>query len=227
MKYIYREGVEGIKKSGRAKWVILPLLLLLGGGYILLLAVAPVLPDPAEGQVAKDVTSKKPEIKDDRLYIPSINVAVTIVGGDSPAALEQGAWHRKPENGDPVKGGNFVLSAHRFTLGWTPRQTQINSPFYHIDKIQLKDQMYVDFQGKRYAYEVSKLYKVDKKASEIEHASVEPKMTLYSCDLRGENAGRVVVEAKPMGIVEWDEQGAATITPMNSAKKVAGASIVR
>jgi sortase A len=203
--------------------------LLLAGVYTLILAFAPAIStpfDPPEDQVAQEVT-RKPEIKENKLYIPSINVGIAIIGGESPDALEHGAWHRKPENGDPVKGGNFVLSAHRFSLGMTPGATRVKSPFYHIDKIKAKDQIYVDYEGKRYAYEVTKLYKVDKTAVEIEQTSQEPKLTLYSCDLRGENAGREVVEAKPVGIVEWDEKGTANIVALDDEEKVAGASIVR
>lgn len=234
MRYIYREGIEGVKKRGRKWRVIVPLGVLLTGIYLLVLTLAPAVQTPLDepvDKVAKEVTSKKPDIQGNKLYIPSINVAIDIVSGAGPEALERGAWHRKPENGDPSKGGNFVLSAHRFSLGVTPGETRQKSPFYHIDKIKQDDQIYVDFEGKRYAYVVSKIYNVDKKAGEIERRSEEAKMTLYSCDLRGENAGRVVVEAKPIGIVEWDEAGAASITSLEQVREneqsVAGVSIVR
>jgi sortase (surface protein transpeptidase) len=55
----------------------------------------------------------------------------------------------------------------------------------------------------RYAYKVSKKYSVSRTASEIEARSREPKMTLYSCDLRGEKAGRYVIEATPVGTIVW------------------------
>lgn len=207
MKYDYRRGVEVAKKRSKM-WVVLPIFGLLGGAYILLNALSPSLStpfDPPADQVAKKLTEHKPLLNEKRLYIPQINVDVAIVTGDTDAALELGAWHRKPENGDPINGGNFVLSAHRFNLGLLPSQTRAKSPFYHIDQLKEGDQIYVDYEGTRYAYVVSKTYKVDRTAIEIEQRSDDAKMTIYSCDLRGEKAGREVVEAKPIGTVAWND----------------------
>lgn len=145
-----------------------------------------------------DVTASladKPGARGDRLFIPQIGVDVPI--GEDEGSLNKGAWHRLPENGDPEKGGNFVLSAHRFVIGWTPQQTRNNSPFYHLDRLKPGDLLYVDYKAKRYAYRVDHLYPVPKTATEIEGPSDTAKLTLYSCDLRGESAGRLVVEALP------------------------------
>lgn len=207
MKYNYQTGIEGNKKRSKA-WVALPVLGLFAGGYLLLNSFAPAITMPFDGQtdvVAKRLTNQQPILDENRLYIPQINVDVEVVMGDSDAALELGAWHRKPENGNPVMGGNFVLSAHRFNLGMTPTQTRAKSPFYHIDKLKEGDQLYVDYEGTRYAYSVTKTYSVERTASEIEQRSEENKLTIYSCDLRGEKAGREVVEAKPIGTVAWTD----------------------
>lgn len=131
------------------------------------------------------------------MYIPAISVDVAINEGTA-AVLQKGAWHRKPENGNPERGGNFILSAHRFELGFTPQHTRAKSPFYHIDKLQAGDKIFVDYNQKRYVYEVTRKYKVDRNAVQIEAPSAEPKMTIYSCDLRGEAAGREVIEARPL-----------------------------
>jgi len=114
---------------------------------------------------------------------------------------------RVPENGDPLSGGNFVLAAHRFHLGYTPQQTRAQSPFYHIDALDNGDQVYVDYNGVRYAYEVTKRYSVAETDVQIEAPSREAKLTLYSCDLRGPAAGREVVEAKPVGTIAWVNGG--------------------
>ena len=60
-----------------------------------------------------------------RLIVPKIGVDVAIVVGANEEVLKQGAWHRKPENGSPITGGNFVLSAHRFLLGLTPDRKSV------------------------------------------------------------------------------------------------------
>lgn len=187
------------RKAIRLVGLIVPVVSLVCGLYLLLNASAPLLPAVAflesADETANELESTQPQIGENRLYIPKINVDVEIVSGDDWQVLERGAWHRHPENGNPSGGGNFVLSAHRFTLGWTPQQTRLESPFYNIDKLEGGDKIYVDWDGKRYEYEVARRYSVARTATEIENRTTEAKMTLYSCDLKGEMAGREVIEA--------------------------------
>lgn len=171
----------------------------MAGVYLLVTALAPAIAPPPSVDLVSESTQPQ-DMSEDRLYIPKIGVDVLITPGDSEAALEKGAWHRKSENGNPVKGGNFVLSAHRFQMGWTPGQTQDKSPFYHIDSLQIGDEIFVDYGHRRYAYKVTNKYAVDRYAVYIEAPSDEPKMTLYSCTLEGEAAGRDVIEARPVAI---------------------------
>ena len=184
--------------KARKFWLILSCLALVGGIYILLVALAPVYIPSTQPQAIEQKLEKTPEIKENRLYIPAIGVDVAIAEGDTEAVLEKGAWHRRPENGNPEKGGNFVLSAHRFQMGITPQHTNEKSPFYHIDKLKEGDDIHVDYNGKRFSYKITRKYQVDRYAITIENPSAEAKMTLYSCDLRGEQAGREVIEAKPI-----------------------------
>ena len=206
MRYHFSKGVQKDKKAPKKLLTFLALGSVISGAYLLVVTLAPMLQTaPVVGDINPEATKEKllaaqPGQFGDRLYIPQINIDVAIVTGDEKA-LEQGAWHRKPDNGDPQKGGNFVLSAHRFLLGWTPEETRAKSPFYHIDKLAEGDQFFVDFQGKRYAYQVEKKYQVERTATEIESQSADAKLTLYSCDIRGEKAGREVIEAKPIGTV--------------------------
>jgi len=207
MRYEYRTGVTKTK-SGSKIWLALPVFGLLVGGYILITALAPqitVFSEPVD-TTAKRLVAEKPNISQNRLYIPKINVDVEIVdiNGDEKTALEKGAIHRAPNNGNPSEGGNFVLAAHRFQLGWNPELTRKKSPFYHIDQMQKGDQFYVDYDGTRYAYEVSDKKQVPSNASEIEQRTDEDQLTLYSCSLAGPDAGREVVIAKPIGTIAWD-----------------------
>ena len=182
-------------------WVM-PVLLIGSGVYLLLLVTAPSVPIPIINEppnVARHLAETSDTALDpnrpNRLYIPKINVDVAIVEGNTEATLEKGAWHRKPENGNPADGGNFILAAHRFRMGWTPGQARINSPFYHINKLEPGDEIVVDYGGKRYAYKVDKIYDAPATAVEIEARTTEHRLTLYSCDLRAK--ARVVVEASP------------------------------
>jgi LPXTG-site transpeptidase (sortase) family protein len=191
--------IRKLKITKKRLWLLVSVLLLAAAVYLLITALAPIVQPPSTPEhIYTDKRQQTIEIKENRLYIPKISVDVAIHEGTSHAVLEKGAWHRKPENGNPENGGNFVLSAHRFELGFTPQQTRARSPFYHVDKLQGGDKIYVDYNQKRYTYEVIKKYKVDRNAVQIEAPSTEPKMTLYSCELRGEKARREVIEAKPM-----------------------------
>lgn len=205
MRYRYKDGVNA-KRGSNKLLTIVPVVGLMAGGYILVNTFSPALPSNLTGEqqaVSKIVTQQQPNLDENRLYVPKIGIDVEIVTGVTEETLEGGAWHRKPENGDP-SGGNFVLAAHRFNLGYTPGQTRAKSPFYHIDLLDDGDEIYVDYDGQRYAYKVNKKYKVDSNAGQIEDRSKNAKMTLYSCDLRGPIEGREVVEAELVGSVAWD-----------------------
>lgn len=186
--------------TSRKLWFTISSLTFITGAYMLLVIFAPVYIVPHQPEAIAHKLEEKPMIKDNRLYIPAIGVDVAIVEGDSEVVLEKGAWHRRPENGNPERGGNFVLSAHRFQMGITPQQTNEKSPFYHIDKLKENDEIHVDYSGKRFTYKITRKYQVDRYAITIENPSTEAKMTLYSCDLRGEEAGREVIEARPTSV---------------------------
>jgi sortase A len=173
-------------------------LLVFGGLYALLLTQAPRVRLPGfVGKSSVDLNIlDDAEDKRDRLQIEKINLEVPFFVGQDARTLEQGVWHRFPERGDPAKGGNFVLSAHRFNLGLTPQGTRAKSPFYNIDKLAVGDRIHVLFQGKAYEYAVTRLYSVKPSEVSIEAPSDDPKLTLYSCTLKGSADGRAVVEAR-------------------------------
>jgi len=207
MRYQYGRGVK--KESSRKKpLVFFALLLFVIGGYVLVSSLAPLVPADMTGEstvITKKLTEQQPVLKENRLYVPQIGVDVAIVTGVNENTLEGGAWHRVPEQGDPKKGNNFILAAHRFNLGLTPTQTRAKSPFFYIDRINQGQKIYVDFDGTRYAYEVTRHYKVADNDTSIEASTKEARLTLYSCDIRGPKAGREVIEAKPIGAVAWSD----------------------
>ena len=110
--------------------------------------------------------------------------------------MEKGAWWRQPQNGNPADGGNFILSAHRFIMGLTPEKTLKKSPFYNIGRLENGDQIIIDYDGKRYVYEITKKFSVKPDSIEIEKRTKEPQMTLYSCTFGGSSDGRDVFIAK-------------------------------
>lgn len=207
MRYTYHSGFE--RKKHRLLPILLGSLLLLGGVYILAVSLAPALPDwAADTQAtANKLTVSQPTVGENRLYIPQINVDVATVEivGSEAASLEKGAIHRAPASGNPKDGGNYVLAAHRFTMGLTPQQTRLKSPFYHIDKVAVGDQLYVDYDGTRYAYKVTEKRLVEPSEVSIEARTKSDRLTLYSCTLSGARDGREVVIAEPIGTVTWTD----------------------
>jgi sortase A len=192
-------------KTHQRRWprilvTIIILVFLAAGCYILLTIFSPTLP-VLSGRAAHETEQKLVQpagTYGNRLYIPKINVDVAIVSGNDSGALEKGAWHRKPENGDPIKGGNFVLSAHRFVMDITPQGTAIKSPFYNIGNLTKGDRVFVDYQNKRYQYEIVEKYTVKPDGVEVEAPTKDPQLTLYSCTLQGSSDGRDVLEARPI-----------------------------
>lgn len=182
-------------KKSRRRWLLpfLAVLLVAGGAYLLLLTQSPAITIPGVKKVTPAATTAG-----DYIQIQSINLEVPFFAGPDSRTLDKGAWWRFPDRGDPEKGGNFILSAHRFQLSLTPWSTKDSSPFYHLDKVKVGDTIKVHFHDKWYSYQATRLYSVPPDATQIEAPSTEAKMTLYSCSLRGQADGRYVVEAKPV-----------------------------
>ena len=190
-----------IKPSAtRIVTILVAAIMILAGLYTLAVALTPAIIaptiNPTSNKTVKQLQSKA-AITENRLYIPKIDVNLPYATG-SETVMEKGAWWRRPDNGNPADGGNFVLSAHRFIMGLTPQQTLRKSPFYNIDRLKTGDELVVDYDGKRYTYEISKIFSVTPDAIEIENRTNEPQLTLYSCTLGGSADGREVIVAKPI-----------------------------
>ena len=111
--------------------IILAVVALIAGLYILSLVFAPAIA-PMVSQKPIDVKKlPAPAAKDDRIVIPKIGVNIHY--GSGAAALNAGAEWRYPERGNPEKGGNFIIAAHRLTIQPTPWATVEKSPFYNIE----------------------------------------------------------------------------------------------
>lgn len=177
------------------------IVMVLAGLYMLFTAMYPLvhfgLINQANSSTTRLIEQTAGEITDNRLYIPKIDINLPYSTGDA-RTMENGAWWRVPENGNPEDGGNFVLSAHRFIMGITPEQTLRKSPFYNIDKLAVDDQIIIDYSGRRYTYKISQIFSVKPEAIEIENRTDEPQLTLYSCTLGGASDGREVIIAKPV-----------------------------
>lgn len=198
-------AIRGTKSTqSRVKGIVIAVvvILMLGGLYLLTLIAAPVIaPVITQKPIVVDELPK-PTVADDRVVIPKLGINIQYAPGE--ASLDRGAQWRHPDRGNPADGGNFIIAAHRFSIQPTPQSTIEKSPFYRIDQLALDDKIIIDYKGTRYAYKINKIFDVKPTQTEIEAASDMPKLTLYSCELGGSEAGRIVVTAEPMGKVALD-----------------------
>lgn len=128
---------------------------------------------------------------DNTLVIPGMNFQEIVYEGPSAAVLNQGLWHR-PASSTPDRGGNTVIAGHRFTYRGA-------AVFYHLDKVQIGDKIVLYWQGKKYQYQVMRSYVVLPSAIEVEAATSEPRLTLYTCTPLWTSNNRLVIEAKQVG----------------------------
>jgi LPXTG-site transpeptidase (sortase) family protein len=192
MRYKYNKRQRHIPRRGLAAGALC--FALFSGLYLLLLAYSPQLDFIPSNVKAAPVIHPD---KNDYVMIDKINLKVPFFVGQEEV-LSKGAWHRYPKRGDPEKGGNFILSAHRFNLGLTPQGTIAKSPFYNLHLLSPGDKITVVYKHKDYSYKVDKIYEVQSNDTWVENPSNTAKLTLYSCSMKGQDAGRLVVEATPV-----------------------------
>jgi sortase A len=113
--------------------------------------------------------------KDNRLVIPSIRLDQVILSGQNETTVDKGVWH-KPESTTPDRVGNSVIVGHRFT--YSP---QIKDPFYHLDKVEIGDDVYAYWEGQRIRYKITEKKVVAETTIEIESQSLGDRLTLYTC----------------------------------------------
>lgn len=208
MRYHFLESTPIKRGRGKGFLFALPIIGIVAGSYALITAFSPMLAEfpGIDGSATAMRLSAEPGTHGDRLYIPQINVDMAILAGESESVLQRGAWHRGSGSGNPVDGGNFVLSANRFVMGMTPGETRVQSPLYNIDKLEIGHQIFVDYDGKRYGYEIIKKVIGGSDLSKLEAPSKDAKLTLYPWEPKGASSGDAMI-AKPLGTVEKLEIG--------------------
>lgn len=146
----------------------------------------------ARREAAKEdisIESLKPIPQENTLVIPQIGVDSIVVEGIGPDALDRGLWHR-PNSSTPNKGGNTVITGHRFLYSSGPKT------FYNLDQLKIGDKFFMFWEGKEYDYEVVDIFVVEPDQIEIEDNSPEPLLTLYTCTPLWSATQRLVIRAR-------------------------------
>jgi LPXTG-site transpeptidase (sortase) family protein len=134
-------------------------------------------------------TAQTPD--ENRLVIPSIQVDEPILEGSNIGLITNGGTWRRPTTATPFDDNNTVIVGHR----WYGNNI---STFYHLDKVEVGQQMAVYWEGEEILYEVTEKKIVDPAQVEIEAPTAERQLTLYTCDPVWTAKNRLVIVAKPV-----------------------------
>jgi sortase A len=107
------------------------------------------------------------------LIIPAMALDQPLHEGRSEHALHFGVWHL-PGTGNPEKGGNTVLAGHRYTYSGS-------GVFYHLDKVQIGDDMTLFWNHKRYDYSVTNIQVVPPTDVAVQAPTKDNRLTVYTC----------------------------------------------
>lgn len=128
-------------------------------------------------RIINHLPKSQKNISANRLIITKIGVNAPIVEADkADDGLNKGAW-RIPESSTPDKGGNMVITGHRFK--YLPPN---NLTFFLFDKLAKDDLVSIIWREKNYFYKIkeTKIIKADDLS--ILESTAGPRLTLYTCD---------------------------------------------
>lgn len=192
----------------------------LAAGIIIYLITLPFYPavkyeltadKPEIAARARDIEIVKEEVAEIKNNLPAAGYAVspnrliiTKIGVNAPiveaktaeAGLSKGAW-RMPESSTPEKGGNTVITGHRFK--YLPPN---NLTFYLFDKLAAGDLVSVIWENEDFLYRIRETKIVEPTELSILAKSESPILTMFTCHPVYSTAQRLVVVAD---LVEEEE----------------------
>lgn len=140
---------------------------------------------------------------DPKLIIPKINVDVPVVYDVTPdydaqmKAMESGvAYFGIPgANSKPGQIGNTVLSGH--SSNDILDKGDYKFIFARLDQLEAGDSIYLNYEGKRYTYTVTKKKVVTPtEVSALVYPTTKPELTLITCTPLGTSLNRLLVTAE-------------------------------
>lgn len=198
--------------------------------FILMLFKAPVLfsqltyvlnnhanptPTPAQNAVA-EVVPPNPVIT-----IPKINVNAPIVFPASTAdapnydpELENGVVHF-PNTALPGQTGNTVIFGHSSNDWWQPGNYKF--VFVLLDKLVPGDTFSVNYNSKRYIYQITNSKIVEATDVSVLAPTPDPTITLITCWPAGTSLKREIIQAKQISPSQTSGTGTVTQTPNSNS----------
>lgn len=179
MRYNYQTGITADRRGFGPFWIFVLILIFLSvigyGGFVALVPSLGGWPVKSGDEAAQSLHSVPPGEDGNRLFIPKINVSAAIDQGRSGVQL----------TGSPAEDVEITASGPRSGFGITPEHRLSASPFYRLNRLEQDDEVYIDFDGTRYAYTIAP-------------NQDEAQLVIESDD------GKYIVYAKKVGIVNWN-----------------------
>lgn len=122
----------------------------------------------------------------------AIDIQAPIVEGTDKESLKNGIGHH-PDSVWPNTKGNVVLAGHNFDLDSENNYGQI---FMELRKVDIGNQVTIEYQDKKYTYEVFKKETVKPDDTSLFFQSNEWLLTFYTCDPPYTDWKRLVFQAK-------------------------------
>ncbi len=131
------------------------------------------------------------DVSSQRLIIEKIGVNIPIVeSASSEYGLHFGAW-RDPKTSTPDKGGNTVITGHRFK--YLPPS---NLTFYLFHKLEIGDIASILWNDEYFIYKIKEIKTVEPTEISILEATDDSILTMYTCDPIYSQDKRLVVIAE-------------------------------
>ncbi len=174
------------------------------------------------GITAIDPTVSTAVGADSRLMIPKINVDVPVNFGipndtnSINSAMENGVAQFAIPGASAMPGeiGNLVITGH--SAGDIYSNNQYKFIFSGLERLNAGDLIYIDYQGVRYTYSVTKMETVEpSNVGALVYETDKPMLTLVTCTPLGTSRYRLLVTAEqinpaPSGAAQQQQTSTAT-----------------
>jgi LPXTG-site transpeptidase (sortase) family protein len=118
-------------------------------------------------------------------------VEIESIGLREEIGEQRGIWFVK----EPDFGRNVVIAGHRFLYS-----DPISPPFYFLDKVEMWDEITLQYDDTTYMYSVINKFEVKADATWIEKDYTFPSITLYTCTPLYNPVNRLVIVGKLVSI---------------------------
>jgi len=144
-----------------------------------------------------------------KLVIPKIEVSAPIAWNVDDSLLNQklleGVAHYKG-TALPGESGNVFITGHSSYYSWV--RSDYKDVFALLDKLNVGDKIYLQYNQKTFTYEVSSSKVVSPDKMEVLNSNIDYTLTLMTCVPIGTNLNRLIVvgkqiDPKPQGTNEY------------------------